>query len=157
MTTLLHIAMGGMVAEELWFGQAGTGPGGDLVYATQVACEITGSCGMAGSLVSLAAAQGSVLNETNLVGRVLADPVMRPEVDRLLTQAKAYARALLDRNRHLVEALRDALLDRDELVGEEITAVLEAAGEPVRDGLVLDRRRPGTDRRHGDWLAEPRP
>lgn len=153
MFALLHIAMGGMVAEELWFGEAGTGPGGDLAYATSVACEVVGSCGMAGSLVSLAAAQGSVLTDTNLVGRVLADPVMRPEVDRLLAQAKAHARALLDRNRHLVEALRDALLARDELIGAEITAVLAAAGEPVRDGLVLDRREPGTDRRGTDWLG----
>ena len=157
MTSLLHIAMGGMVAEELWFGEAGTGPGGDLAYATQVACEVAGSCGMAGSLVSLAAAQGSVLTDTNLVGRVLADPVLRPEVDRVLAQAKAYARALLDRNRHLVEALRDALLEREELIGEEITTVLAGAGEPVRDGLVLDRRQPGTDRRRTDWLAEARP
>ncbi|MEX2620230.1 MAG: AAA family ATPase [Egibacteraceae bacterium] len=153
MHALLHIAMGGMVAEELWFDEAGTGPGGDLAYATQVACEVVGSCGMAGSLVSLAAAQGSMLNSTNLVGRVLADPVMRPEVDRLLAQAKAYVRALLDRNRHLVEALRDALLERDELIGDEITAVLSEAGAPVRDGLVMDRRRPGTDRRSTDWLV----
>ncbi|HVL98589.1 MAG TPA: AAA family ATPase [Egibacteraceae bacterium] len=153
MYALLHIAMGGMAAEELWFGEAGTGPGGDLAYATQVACEIVGSCGMAGSLVSLEAAQGSLLNDTNLVGRVLADPGMRPEVDRLLAQAKAHARAVLDRNRRLVEALRDALLERDELIGEEITTVLAAAGEPVRDGLVLDRRQPAADRRRTDWLA----
>ena len=33
-------------------------------------------------------------------------------------------RELLDENRHLVVALRDALLDRDELVAEEIMDVL---------------------------------
>jgi hypothetical protein len=37
------------------------------------------------------------------------------------------ARELLSTNRHLVAALRDALLERAELVGSEITAVLEAA------------------------------
>ena len=155
MYALLRIAMGGMCAEELWFGEAGTGPGGDLTQATQVACDIVGSCGMGGSLVSLAAAQGSMFNDTNLVGRVLADPALRPEVDRLLAQAKAYARALLDRNRHLVEALRDALLEHDELVGDEITEVLAAAGTPLLDGLQLDRRDPATDRRRTDWLSEP--
>jgi hypothetical protein len=34
---------------------------------------------------------------------------------------------MLDENRHVVEALRDALLERDELVGEEILAVIATA------------------------------
>jgi hypothetical protein len=33
----------------------------------------------------------------------------------------------LDHNRHLVVALRDALLDRDELVGDEILVTLRKA------------------------------
>jgi hypothetical protein len=37
----------------------------------------------------------------------------------------------LEANQHLVAALRDALLDRDELVGREIGAVLDAAGGPL--------------------------
>ena len=147
---LIEIAMGGMCAEELFFGEAGTGPGGDLAYATQVACEVVGSAGMAGSLVSLAAVENGALNASNLTGRVLADPHTRPEVDRILAQAKARTRAGLDANRHLVEALRDALLERDELIGTEITDVLESAGPPVREGLQIERR---GDRRRHDWLA----
>ncbi len=152
MHALIEIAMGGMCAEELFFGEAGTGPGGDLAYATQVACEIVGSAGMAGSLVSLAAVENGALNSSNLVGRVLADPFTRPEVDRILAQAKARTRALLGANRHLVSALRDALLERDELIGDEITDVLRGAGEPVREGLVIERR--GVDRRRRDWLND---
>ena len=151
MHALIEIAMGGMCAEELYFGEASTGPGGDLAYATQVACEIVGSAGMAGSLVSLAAIENGAFNNSNLVGRVLADPHTRPEVDRILAQSKARTRALLDANRHLVEALRDALLERDELIGDEITAVLEGAGTPVREGLIVERR---ADRRRRDWVAE---
>ena len=146
MYALVDIAMGGMVAEELWFGEAGTGPGSDLAYATQVACEIVGSSGMAGSLVSLAAVQNTAFNDTNLVGRVLADPLTRPAVDRLLGEAKARVRAVLAVNRHLVDALRDALLARDELLGQEITDVLEAAGPPQLEELVdlrVERRSPG--------------
>ena len=146
---LIDIAMGGMCAEEIFFGQASTGPGGDLAYATKVACEVVGSVGMAGSLVSLAAVENGALNNSNLVGRVLADPHTRPEVDRLLAQSKARVRALLDANPHLVEALRDALLERDELIGTEITDVLDGAGAPVREGLQIERR---GDRRRRDWL-----
>ena len=151
MHSLIDIAMGGMCAEELYFGEAGTGPGGDLAYATQVACEVVGSAGMAGSLVSLAAIDQGAFNQSNLVGRVLADAQTRPEVDRLLAQAKARTRALLEANGHLVEALRDALLERDELIGEEITDVLSGAGEPVTEGLKVERR---GDRRRHDWLND---
>jgi cell division protease FtsH len=148
---LIDIAMGGMVAEELWFGESGTGPSGDLLSATRVAAEVVGAAGMAGSLVSLAAVQSGPFSDTNLVGRVLADAQARPQVDRILSTSKARVRALLEANRHIVEALRDALLDRDELIGEEIVEVARSAGPAVRDGLVIERR--GQDRRSRDHLA----
>ena len=150
MYSLIDIAMGGMCSEEIYFRDAGTGPSADLASATSVACEIVGSAGMAGSLVSLAAIQQSALSDTNLVARVLADPVTRPEVDRILAQSKARVRALLEANRPHIEALRDALLARDELIGQEILDVLEAAGPPVTAGLRIERR--GIDRRRRDWL-----
>jgi len=34
---------------------------------------------------------------------------------------------MLDEHRHVVEALRDTLVERDELIGEEIVNVIEAA------------------------------
>jgi hypothetical protein len=45
----------------------------------------------------------------------------------------------------LVEALRDALLEREELIGREITDVLEQAQKAHRDGSndrVIDVREP---------------
>jgi cell division protease FtsH len=149
---LIDIAMGGMVAEELWFGESGTGPSGDLLSATRVACEIVGAAGMGGSLVSLAAVQTGPFSDTNLVGRTLSDQHTRPEVDRLLAVAKARVRALLDANRHVVEALRDALLERDELIGDEIVEVARAAGDPVTEGLTVERR--DVDRRRRDHLRD---
>jgi len=124
---LLRIAFGGQAAEELFFGDVSTGPGGDLQYATSVAAQMVGASGMAGSLVSFAAVQASSLADPGLVGRVLDDPEGRRSVEELLAQQREAARALLDANWHLVEALRDALLERHELVGSEITDVLEAA------------------------------
>ena len=34
---------------------------------------------------------------------------------------------MVEQHAHLVEALRDALLERDELIGEEITQIIVAA------------------------------
>jgi hypothetical protein len=48
-------------------------------------------------------------------------------------------RRLLEANRHLVAALRDALLERHELVGHEITDVLVEADRRRREGAGLAR------------------
>ncbi len=122
----IQIAFGGMTAEELWFGESGTGPGSDLAQATTIAATMVGALGMAGSLVSFQASAGGVL-DSGLVARVLGDDRARTEVERILDRSKEAVRELLDDNRHLVEALRDELLVRDELVGDEITGVLEEA------------------------------
>ena len=122
----IQIAFGGMTAEELWFGESGTGPGSDLAQATTVAATMVGALGMAGSLVSFQASGGGPL-DGGLVTRVLGDERARVEVERILDRSKEAVRELLDENRHLVEALRDELLVRDELVGDEITGVLEEA------------------------------
>jgi ATP-dependent Zn protease len=94
---------------------------------------------MADTLVSFAAVQDGLMG-TDLVGKVLADSACRAAVEQLLGEAKAVARELLASNRHLVVALRDALLEREELVGSEITAVLTAAAAAERP--VVDLREP---------------
>jgi len=131
MLALIQIALAGQCAEEQFFGDVSTGPGGDLLYATNVAAQMVGACGMTGSLVSYAAVQGSALNDSNLVGRVLADDRGRDAVEALLQEQKQLVRRLIADNRHLVAALRDALLQRHELVGPEITDLLQTAAAAV--------------------------
>ncbi len=132
MLALIQIAMGGQVAEELFFGDVSTGPGGDLSYATTVAAQMVGAVGMGGSLISLAAVQNGALSDSNLVGRVLSDPAGRTAVETILSDQKQVAIELLSRNRHIVEALRDALIERHELVGRQIGDVI-AASDPQVD------------------------
>jgi class 3 adenylate cyclase len=60
------------------------------------------------------------LNERNVVAKVLSDLDGRARTDRLLKEAKLAVREQLDLHRPLVEALRDALLEREELIGDEI-------------------------------------
>jgi len=118
---LVQIAMGGWVAEELFFGQTSTGPAGDLASATRTAAQMVGAAGMTGSLISFAA------TPHDLVSAVLSDAQARAQLEAVLDEARSTVRRLLSRHRHLVEALRDALLERYELLGTEITDVLEAA------------------------------
>jgi cell division protease FtsH len=120
---LLQIAMGGMAAEEIHFGEAGTGPAGDLQSATEYAAAMVGAYGMGDELISYmgSATPGSIID------KVLGSEDARKEVSRVLKEAKAVAVSVLTENAHVLEALRDALLERDELIGPEITTVIEDA------------------------------
>ena len=144
MLGLIRIAMGGQSAEELFFDDISTGPAGDLLYATNVAAQMVGAAGMTDTLISYSAIQGSALSDTNIVGRVLGDSDGRERVERILQEQKAYTRALLGENRHLVEALRDALMERHELIGREITDILVEADGGRSRGLVDLRETSGT-------------
>jgi ATP-dependent Zn protease len=123
----LAIALGGMAAEELFFGESGTGPGADLAYATQMAAQMVGALGMGGSLISFEAVAEGMVSTRNLVGKVLADPESKRRVESIMHAQKERIRGVLDENRDLVVSLRDALIERDELVGEQILEVVRAA------------------------------
>ncbi len=139
LTALVRIAFGGQVAEELFFGDVSTGPSSDLQYATTVAAQMIGAAGMGQTLISFGAVQGSAFSSENLVGRVLGDGAARQEMEELLQAQKKHVVHLLGLNRHLVEALRDALLERHELIGHEITDVLR---EAERTAALADAARP---------------
>jgi cell division protease FtsH len=123
----IGIALGGLVSEELFLGESGTGPASDLSAATSLAAQMVGSFGMAGSLISYDAISEGPIGRTNLVAKVLADGDGRQRVEDILTSQKARVTALLEENRDVVLALRDALMEGDELVGGEILEVIEKA------------------------------
>jgi cell division protease FtsH len=123
MNALLQISMGGLVAEEHWFDEVSTGPAGDLSAATTLGAQMIGACGMGDSLISIAAAGTGILSG-GLVEKVLADKEARTELDALLSSSRDAAREIVSQHPQVVEALRDALLERDELVGSEITDVI---------------------------------
>jgi cell division protease FtsH len=125
---LLKIALGGMAAEEIFLGESGTGPAGDLAHATQVAAEMIGSLGLGSSLVSFRAVADGGMFDPGLVSRVLGNNETKKSVETLLRAEKKDVSDLLDRHQHLVVALRDALLEREELIGDDIVDVLESAG-----------------------------
>jgi cell division protease FtsH len=124
--SLIEVSMGGMVAEEIAFGQASTGPAGDLAYATTMAANMVGSYGMAGSLVSYEAVESGPL-ATGVVGKVLGNERAAKSVEAMLQAAKERVRILLEDNPHLHGALVAALMERDELIGNEITDTLADA------------------------------
>ncbi|HXF72733.1 MAG TPA: AAA family ATPase [Actinomycetota bacterium] len=124
----IQVSLAGLVAEEIWFGQTTTGPSSDLEAATWNAAAYVGLYGMGRSLVSASALANPFAGE-NPIKAVLADPERRTEVHELLEESKRRVRALLLEKRHVVEGIRDALLEREELIGDEIEALMAQLGE----------------------------
>jgi ATP-dependent Zn protease len=149
--SFIQIAFGGMVAEELFFGESGTGTSDDLQAATLAAAQMVGSYGMAHSLISYEVVGGGA--GANIVSKVLSDEPGRAALERILNNAKAAVTRMLDVHRPVIEALRDALLERDELLGEDIEDVIRGAlpasitggraeaGAAVDEGLEATRAR----------------
>ncbi len=123
----IAIALGGLVAEEICLGESGTGPASDLAHATGLAAQMVGSFGMAGSLISFEAVAEGAVSRTNLVAKVLGDAESKQRVEDILEAQRSRVREVLEENQDVHAALRDALIERDELVRDEILEVIEKA------------------------------
>jgi cell division protease FtsH len=75
----------------------------------------------------------------NVVAKVLSDDASRATLEGLLDSARDHVRNQLGNHQYLIEALRDALLEREELIGVEITDVLIAA-QAAHEASVVDLR-----------------
>jgi ATP-dependent Zn protease len=125
----IQVSLAGLVAEEIWFGQTTSGPSSDLVAATRNAAAYVGVYGMGRSLVSAAAAGPGPFGDLDPIGSVLADGDRRKEIDALLEDCRSRVRMLLTKKRQVVEGVRDALLEREEIIGDEIEVLMAQLGE----------------------------
>ena len=140
-------ALGAMAAERVFYGENSTGVGGDVQSATERAAWMVGACGMAPEYVELRCDDESedeararvmrrfqrigtqIANRTNpgsLEAAVLHDPNQRTMVEQLLGQAYLAAHHLVEANREAVEHVAYALVERRELYGDEVKALLDA-------------------------------
>ena len=125
----IQVSLAGLVAEEIWYGQTTSGPSSDLVNATRNAAAYVGVYGMGRSLISAAASGPGPYGEMDPIGVVLSDGERRKEIDAILNDCRDNVRNLLLKKRHVVEGVRDALLEREELVGDEIEVLMAELGE----------------------------
>jgi cell division protease FtsH len=120
--TDLKVSLAGMVAEEIWFGTSSSGAGADLQQATLSALQYVGQWGMGRHLYSFA-----VIPESEIGGTIqfmLSQEEVREEVDALLKRCKGEVTDLLRSRRAALERIRDELLEREELVGDRLEALM---------------------------------
>jgi cell division protease FtsH len=137
-------ALGGMVAEKLIFGKAekipaefspdwSTGPGSDLEQATRVARTMVQTLGM-GEETGLAVTAPDPRDPMGRspFGDAVAEKTWR-ETNKILAASYKRVTDRLRRNRHVLEALTQAVLTKETLIGDEIEEIVRKAG-PVGPG-----------------------
>jgi cell division protease FtsH len=129
----LVVAMGGRAADRLVYNEATSGANQDLKQATRIARLMVTQFGMSDRIGPVAFRVGE---EHIFLGKEIQEPrdfsegtatIIDEEVARILREADDRAFHLLQTHRDMMERLVEALLQREELIKEEIDEVLKAA------------------------------
>ena len=129
-TARIKTALAAGAAEKIWFGETTTGVSGDLRQATWAAATMVGLFGMGKELYSLGTLPNEMIGSS--IGALLRDGEVREEANKILAEARAEIEALLREKGEIVKGVRDALLEREEILGEDIEklfAELETHGD----------------------------
>ena len=134
----LAMLFGGRVAEETAFGpeKVTTGAGNDIERATAMARRMVTRFGMSDriGLMAVGDSEHEVFLGRELVQRrEVSEHTARQvdkEVKRILDDAHARARDVIEDNRELLETIAAALLDRETLDGDEIGMLVEGKELP---------------------------
>jgi cell division protease FtsH len=151
---LVHV-LGAMAAERVFYDQNTNGVGGDLQSATQDAAWMVGTSGMGPKHIDLKNAKFAdeseeqtrerimkrfekigltLMNRTrgsadfggDPVAAVLGDPYKRAAAAQILGQAYVTAENFIAANRQAVERIAEAVIDKGELYGDELVALLDS-------------------------------
>ena len=149
----LAVAMAGVAAEELIFGEPSTAGEGDLERATELARRMVARYGMTdavGRIQVLEREEEIFLGRDYLATKRISPAVLEEvdeEVRRLLDEAEKRAESHLRARPRSLEAVAAALHEHEVLEGEELAALLAsslgrvAKGTRSGDGLRTRRRR----------------
>jgi cell division protease FtsH len=134
----LTMLYGGRVAEEMIFGpeRITTGAGNDIERATAIARRMVTRFGMSDKVGLMAVGEG---DHEIFLGREMSQrrdvsehtsQLVDQEIKRILDEAHARARELVEHNKDLLERIAQALLDRETVDREEIALIAEGKELP---------------------------
>jgi cell division protease FtsH len=121
----IQISLASRASEELFLKTQLSGVTSDFTGATRMAAAYIGVLGMNGSLYS------------NLAFLDRPDGAMKLEIDKLLKEQYNKAKQLLSRESDLVISIAETLLQKQELDGDEVTALAGEVEERVSDGRPI--------------------
>ncbi len=132
----LAVFLGGYASEKLVFGDLTTGPSSDLERATQMARSMVTRYGMS----NLGARTFGKKEELVFLGREMHENrdyseetarAIDAEVSRLIDEAFRRATTILTEKRVILDALANALLERENLEKEEFDAIVKGEAVPT--------------------------
>ena len=121
----IQVSLAARATEELFLDLNMTGVTGDLQSATQMAAAYVGAYGMDGSLISFAAFIDPLTGVPSAGGGAVPKLMDRTEAV-LQSQFKAVKRLLQEHSEALI-AVAEALIERDELIADEIKQLIDEA------------------------------
>jgi ATP-dependent Zn protease len=156
MGALVH-TLGAMAAEHVFYGENSNGVGGDLQHATMRAAMMVGTAGMGPQRIDLSGVTfadeteeqtreqimkrfetvgNQLMNRTqsgggftpNPIGSVLGDHHKRAYAAQILGQAYVTAENFIAANKEAVERIANAVIEKQELYGDELMRLLDAQG-----------------------------
>jgi ATP-dependent Zn protease len=149
--------LGAMAAEHVFYGENSRGVGGDVGSATSLAALMVGMWGMGPEPVDLShqqfesdeereerekelterferiglrimnRASGGGMMQGDPIGSVLGDPSKKKAAAQILGQTYLTAVCLIRHNREQVARIADTLIERQEMHGDEVVELLDAA------------------------------
>ncbi len=131
----ISVLLGGRAAEEIALGHMTTGAGNDLERATELARKMVTQWGMSERLGPLTFGKRE---EQIFLGKELAKhkdysektaEEIDSEVKRIVTEQYEYAKELIRKNRGLLDALVNLLLEKETIDGVEIDRLIEGFKE----------------------------
>jgi cell division protease FtsH len=142
LTSRIAMAMGGRVAEEIFFGEdkVTSGAQSDIEQATRIARAMVTRWGFSREVGTVAYGENqeevflghSVSRQQNVSGETMKK--IDGEIRRFIDEGYASARRIITENKDEMERLAKALLEYETLTGEEIKNLL-AGKPPVRDAF----------------------
>jgi len=164
----IAMALGGRIAEELKFGQLTTGASNDFKQATQLAKAMVTEWGMSDKLGPMAYGErednpmlpfGPGVRHQDYSEMTAQE--IDAEVRRIITEQYARARQLCQDNIDKLDAIAEALLERETLDSEELDALMDGRPMPPRERVVIptyaDKRNEAREKRKGGSIFQPRP
>jgi cell division protease FtsH len=144
----LAVRLGGRAAERLIRGEASTGAADDLASATALATQMVREYGLSGKIGPVSYSAPPAGHPALAAPRGYSEHTQRlvdQEVAALLTRAETRARELLTRHREALTQLTAALLDQETITGDQVRALVQAAGPsslPARTPVSLPAGNP---------------
>ena len=148
----IRSTLGSIACEHVFYGENSTGVFGDLMQATALACRMVGTIGMGPDkltpemstkavnigeqLISVAEIPAGLHAQGTWQGAVLSNPRGRRVVAQILGAAYIDDWRLMNVNREGIDQAAEALIAQDELVGDEISGLLDSVG--LREPTAAD-------------------